>query len=196
MIRNATCSPIAAETRFSSARREASTKAPAIAAAPRETAQRAVEMQVGGVEELEGGHQWSGLWSRLTGVRQEGERRCSEWNRQMDICAFRPEHNALVFDIPPQTVSEQSGSHPAHAEPRMTLQKLPRLKAGSLSASTSAFTLPKVVSGLCLMPLVEALDDVLLEVRRARMGVDHGFALGVAVFAIGRGPAHPSRRRR
>src|SRR6266436_2591770 len=38
------------------------------------------------------------------------------------------------------------------ADPRITLQKLPRLKAGSLSASTSALTLPNVVSGLCLMP--------------------------------------------
>ena len=32
------------------------------------------------------------------------------------------------------------------------LQKLIRRNAGSLSASTSAFTLPKVVAGLCLMP--------------------------------------------
>src|SRR6266436_4683155 len=38
------------------------------------------------------------------------------------------------------------------ADPRITLQKLPRLKAGSFSASTSALTLPNVVSGLCLMP--------------------------------------------
>jgi hypothetical protein len=41
---------------------------------------------------------------------------------------------------------------PRHAELRITLQKLPRWKLGSLSASTSAFTFPKVVSGLCLMP--------------------------------------------
>jgi hypothetical protein len=38
------------------------------------------------------------------------------------------------------------------ADPRITLQKLPRLKAGSLSASTSALTLPNVVSGLCFIP--------------------------------------------
>jgi hypothetical protein len=38
------------------------------------------------------------------------------------------------------------------ADPRITLQKLPRLKVGSLSARTSALTLPNVVSGLCLMP--------------------------------------------
>ena len=37
-------------------------------------------------------------------------------------------------------------------DPRITLQKLPRWKCGSLSASTSALTLPNVVSGLCLMP--------------------------------------------
>jgi hypothetical protein len=41
---------------------------------------------------------------------------------------------------------------PRQAEPRITLQKLPRWKCGSLSAITSALTLPKVVSGLCLMP--------------------------------------------
>ena len=45
-----------------------------------------------------------------------------------------------------------SGRQPFQDDPRITLQKLPRLKVGSLSASTSALTLPKVVSGLCLMP--------------------------------------------
>jgi hypothetical protein len=44
------------------------------------------------------------------------------------------------------------GAYPRQAEARITLQKLPRLKDGSLSARTSAFTLPNVVSGLCLMP--------------------------------------------
>jgi hypothetical protein len=34
------------------------------------------------------------------------------------------------------------------AELRMALQKLVRLKLGSSSASTSSFTVPKVVSGL------------------------------------------------
>lgn len=38
------------------------------------------------------------------------------------------------------------------AEPRITEQKLPRWKCGSLSASTSALTLPKVVLGLWRMP--------------------------------------------
>jgi hypothetical protein len=42
--------------------------------------------------------------------------------------------------------------HPRQADPRIMLQKLTRLKCGSLSASTSALTLPKVVSGLCLLP--------------------------------------------
>jgi hypothetical protein len=45
-----------------------------------------------------------------------------------------------------------NGAYPRQADPRMTLQKLPRVKCASLSASTSALTLPKVVSGLCLMP--------------------------------------------
>ena len=34
----------------------------------------------------------------------------------------------------------------------LALQKFVRWNFGSLSASTSAFTLPNVVSGLCLMP--------------------------------------------
>src|SRR6202022_562172 len=42
--------------------------------------------------------------------------------------------------------------YPRQADARITLQKLPRVKCGSLSASTSAFTLPNVVSGLCLLP--------------------------------------------
>jgi hypothetical protein len=38
------------------------------------------------------------------------------------------------------------------AELRITLQKLVAVKDGSLSASTSALTLPKVVLGLCRLP--------------------------------------------
>jgi hypothetical protein len=45
-----------------------------------------------------------------------------------------------------------AGRQPLQAERRITLQKLPGLNVASLSASTSALTLPKVVSGLCLMP--------------------------------------------
>src|SRR5258707_12651106 len=36
----------------------------------------------------------------------------------------------------------------------MTLQKLPRVKCGSLSARTSAFTLPTFVSSLCFVRLI------------------------------------------
>ena len=43
-------------------------------------------------------------------------------------------------------------AQPIQPEPRMTLQKLPRTNLGSLSASTSALTLPKVVSGFLWMP--------------------------------------------
>lgn len=50
-------------------------------------------------------------------------------------------------------VSErEAAAHACQGELRMTLQKLPRWKCRSLSAITSALTLPKVVSGLCLMP--------------------------------------------
>jgi hypothetical protein len=45
-----------------------------------------------------------------------------------------------------------SPDQPRQEELRITLQKLPRRKPGSLSASTSAFTFPKVVSGRCLIP--------------------------------------------
>ena len=41
---------------------------------------------------------------------------------------------------------------PGQRDSRITLQKFPRWKCGSLSARTSALTLPKVVSGLCLIP--------------------------------------------
>src|SRR5260370_11692764 len=49
------------------------------------------------------------------------------------------------ISIPAQ--GERATRQPLHADPRITLQKLPRLKAGSLSSSTSALTLPNVVSG-------------------------------------------------
>jgi hypothetical protein len=58
-------------------------------------------------------------------------------------------------ELPSQTFRAllvSAHSRPRHEELRITLQKLPRWKLGSLSASTSAFTFPKVVSGLCLMP--------------------------------------------
>src|SRR5713101_1552554 len=53
-------------------------------------------------------------------------------------------------------VSRYSPDQARQAELRMTLQKLPRWKLGSLSASTSALTVPKVESGLCLKPLLKA----------------------------------------
>ena len=40
--------------------------------------------------------------------------------------------------------------YPAQGDLRITSQKLRRLKLGSLSAKTSAFTVPKVVFGLRL----------------------------------------------
>src|SRR4029077_17236073 len=47
---------------------------------------------------------------------------------------------------------EADCGQPGQRDSRITLQKFPRWKCGSLSARTSALTLPKVVSGLCLMP--------------------------------------------
>ena len=43
--------------------------------------------------------------------------------------------------------------YPSQLECRMTLQKLMGRKLGSLSARTSALTLPNVVCGLCSFPL-------------------------------------------
>src|SRR5580704_17041919 len=48
---------------------------------------------------------------------------------------------------PPSSRGENG--QPPQGELRITVQKLARRKPGSLSASTSAFTFPKVVSGLC-----------------------------------------------
>jgi hypothetical protein len=69
-------------------------------------------------------------------------------------------------------------------EARITPQKLPRWKSGSLSARTSALTVPYVVSGLC-DAIVEGLDNVLLEMRCWGIGRDRGLALGVRKFLIG-----------
>ena len=66
-------------------------------------------------------------------------------NRVYYFGALAGKHRGLKFGHP---VSIQAGQ----ADPRITLQKLPRPKAGSLSASTSALTLPNVVSGLCFIP--------------------------------------------
>ena len=47
------------------------------------------------------------------------------------------------------------------ADPRITLQKLPRLKVGSLSASTSALTLPNVVAGFfCRRKMLDEVTGV------------------------------------
>jgi hypothetical protein len=70
----------------------------------------------------------------------------------MRLCA-----GGAVMRVPctlqPQTVRKRQGrSQPAQADSRITLQKLIRLKAGSLSARTSSLTVPNVLSGLCFMP--------------------------------------------
>ena len=63
-----------------------------------------------------------------------------------------PGSDRSTADTQPQTKPKEHSDQPRQCEQRMTLQKLPRWKCGSLSAITSALTLPKVVSGLCLMP--------------------------------------------
>jgi hypothetical protein len=52
----------------------------------------------------------------------------------------------------PRAIGPCSARQPLQADPLITLQKLPRLKVGSLSLSTPALPLPKVMSGSCLMP--------------------------------------------
>src|ERR1700694_2993329 len=81
---------------------------------------------------------------------------------------------------------------PFQREPRITLQKLPRWKCGSLSASTSALTLPNVVSGLCLMLSQNAWMMSSLNCADARAPPPH-----VPRHCIRHrpAPARPSRRR-
>jgi len=79
-----------------------------------------------------------------------------------DVAGFEVNHAAVgmeAFAISSRVFTSTVGPAPnaadcqaLQADPRITLQKLPRLKEGSLSASTSALTLPNVVSGLCLIP--------------------------------------------
>lgn len=59
------------------------------------------------------------------------------------VCA--PRRDAGLFQ-------RKGGDQSGQRDSRITLQKFPRWKCGSLSARTSALTLPNVVSGLCLMP--------------------------------------------
>jgi hypothetical protein len=64
----------------------------------------------------------------------------------------------------------------------MTPQKLPPWKCGSLFAMTSAFTCRV---RLLLDAIVEYLNDIFLEIWRAREGINHGFALLVRVLLVG-----------
>ena len=81
----------------------------------------------------------------------------------------------------------QRGAQPGQAEARITRQKLTGVKFGSLSASTSALTVPKVVSRLAVEAVVEGLDDLFLEMAGARVRADHRFALGLG--ELGKGDA-------
>jgi hypothetical protein len=63
-----------------------------------------------------------------------------------------PDRRILFQGVAPRWFGVENSRHAAQADPRITLQKLPRLKVGSLSARTSVLTLPNVVSGLRLMP--------------------------------------------
>jgi hypothetical protein len=55
----------------------------------------------------------------------------------------------VFIQVPAQGMED---AQPIQAELRITLQKFPRLNLGFLSASTSALTLPKAVSGFLWMP--------------------------------------------
>jgi hypothetical protein len=60
--------------------------------------------------------------------------------------------NSVSYAPWPRRFFEERRRQPGQRDLRITLQKFPRWKCGSLSARTSALTLPKVVSGLCFMP--------------------------------------------
>ena len=76
-------------------------------------------------------------------VRQMGTSRCVDHGGLHQLDVMR--RGGACF-------SRKIGDQPRQGDSRITLQKFPRRKCGSFSARTSAFTLPKVVSGLCLMP--------------------------------------------
>ncbi len=78
-----------------------------------------------------------------------------------EICRFaarwEAEHQAELRRAPaaPGAVlvrSDERQCQPDQAEARITRQKFSGWNEGSLSASTSALTVPKVVSGLCRIP--------------------------------------------
>jgi hypothetical protein len=75
--------------------------------------------------------------------------RCSQQSpsRRSRPSMQRPKPERRSFSI-----GGRSELYPRQPEARIMLQKLTGAKCGSLSASTSALTLPKVVPGLCLLP--------------------------------------------
>ncbi|VWD63206.1 hypothetical protein BLA39750_07684 [Burkholderia lata] len=87
--------------------------------------------------------------TRDTGVSRFPSVLHSQHDRTPD--QYRSPDSRLTRSVP-GIVRQKEANQPAHADDRITLQKFPAWKCGSLSASTSAFTLPNVVSGLCLIP--------------------------------------------
>jgi hypothetical protein len=75
-------------------------------------------------------------------------------------------------------------TQPFHRKPRMTLQKFIGQNVGSLSASTSAFTLPNVVSGFAGYRH-KSLDAVLFQVLSAGICGNDSFAISTGKFRVG-----------
>jgi hypothetical protein len=88
-----------------------------------------------------------------------------------------PKASALEFSI-----GGRGEVYPRQAEPRITLQKLPRRKDGSLSASS--FNVAEGRLRLAFDTVIEGLDDVFLEMCRTRMCVHDRLTLGVTVLGI------------
>ena len=72
--------------------------------------------------------------------------------RGMNIVLARRSTKGKIRSMDGFKTYASRANYPRQADPRITAQKFPRLNEGSLSARTSAFTLPNVVCGLCLMP--------------------------------------------
>jgi hypothetical protein len=97
---------------------------------------------------------WAESCSHLRGINYPAATlsKCPNCRARAPSGCMNSAGQKIELDAAGVTLRSLRVSQPFHWEARMTLQKFMRWNLGSLSASTSAFTLPKVVSGLCLMP--------------------------------------------
>src|SRR5580704_15538859 len=93
----------------------------------------------------------SGLW-RAFDAEREARAHLPAWRAIPSVRAEGPQLRPGVTNIcntQSPLRKRRARSQPTQADSRITLQKLIRLNAGSLSARTSSLTVPNVLSGLC-----------------------------------------------